>query len=190
MKELTVFLMSIIGIFVYINFIRKSLYLDAIVSSVDSKEYYVRNLPDKDEAANKLAKLSKNLSTLVNSIQDKERKESIERLRDNFNSEQISENIPGSMYVAYSVNKGQELSICIREKETEKFIDDNTVIFVAIHELSHIMSVSTGHTKEFWENMKYLLQEAEKLGLYQSVDYSSTPVTYCGMEINSTPLNL
>ena len=30
------------------------------------------------------------------------------------------ENIPGSMYVAYSVNKGQELSICIREKETEK----------------------------------------------------------------------
>ena len=69
--------MSIIGIFVYINFIRKSLYLDAIVSSVDSKEYYVRNLPDKDEAANKLAKLSKNLSTLVNSIQDKERKESI-----------------------------------------------------------------------------------------------------------------
>ena len=47
-----------------------------------------------------------------------------------------------------------------------------------------------GHTKEFWENMKYLLQEAEKLGLYQSVDYSSNPVMYCGMEINSTPLNL
>ena len=58
----------------------------------------------------------------------KERKESIERLRENFNPEQISENIPGSMYVAYSVNKGQELSICIREKDTEKFIDDNNIL--------------------------------------------------------------
>lgn len=182
--------MCIIGIFVYINFIRKSLYLDAIVSSVDSKEYYVRNLPDKGEAADKLAKLSNNLSTLTHSIESKEKKKGIERLRENFNPEKISENIPGSMYVAYSVNKGEELSICIREKDTEKFIDDNTVIFVAIHELAHIMSESTGHTKEFWNNMKFLLQEAEKLGMYQSVDYSSNPVMYCGMEINSTPLNL
>ena len=85
----------------------------------------------------------------------------------------------------------EKLAFCLNTtKKGHEAIDINTLTFVAIHELSHIMSVSTGHTKEFWENMKYLLQEAEKLGLYQSVDYSSTPVTYCGMEINSTPLNL
>ena len=182
--------MCIIGVFVYINFIRKSLYLDAIVSSIDSKEYYVRNLPDKAKAADKLARLSKNLSTLTHSIQSKEKKKGIERLHKYFNPEKISENIPGSMYVAYSVNKGEELSICIRDKDTERFIDDNTVLFVSIHELAHIMSESTGHTKEFWDNMKYLLQEADKLGMYHAIDYSSNPVMYCGMEINSTPLNL
>jgi len=190
MKELTILLICIIAVFIYINFIRKSLYLDAIVSSVDSKEYYVRNLPDKAKAADRLASLSKNLSTLTHSIQSKEKKEGIERLQKYFNPEKISENIPGSMYVAYSVNKGEELSICIREKDTEKFIDLNTVLFVSIHELSHIMSESTGHTKEFWDNMKFLLEEASKLGIYQPTDYAQSPTMYCGMEINSTPLNL
>ena len=63
-------------------------------------------------------------------------------------------------------------------------------MFVAIHELSHIMSKDTGHTKEFWDNMKYLLEKASKLGIYQAVDYSQDPTMYCGTEINSTPLNL
>ena len=80
-----------------------------------------------------------------------------EQLKKNFNSDYITENIPGSLYVAYSVNKGEELSLCIRDKDTNKFIDNNTILFVAIHELAHIMSKSTGHTEEFWDYMKYLL---------------------------------
>ena len=32
--------------------------------------------------------------------------------------------------------------------------------FVALHELSHVMTVSVGHTQEFWENFKFLLKEA------------------------------
>ena len=110
--------------------------------------------------------------------------------KDSFDPDHITENIPGSMYVAYSVNKGEELSICIREKDTEKFLDSNTVLFVAIHELAHIMSESTGHTEEFWDNMKYLLEEASKQGIYNPVDYSKNPTDYCGTEINSTPLNM
>ena len=85
---------------------------------------------------------------------DKKRGEGISRLRDSFDPDHITENIPGSMYVAYSVNKGDELSICIREKDTEAFLDSNTVTFVAIHELAHIMSESTGHTEEFWDNFR------------------------------------
>ena len=94
------------------------------------------------------------------------------------------------MYVAYSVNKGEELSICIREKNTEKFIDDNTITFVAIHELSHIMTPETGHTKLFWDNMKWLLEKASSMGIYMPVHYSQSPVEYCGMNINSTPMNI
>ena len=192
MKELSALLLCIIAIFVYMNFIRKSLYLSKIESSINNKTYYVRNLPDKQEAANRLANLGISLEKLISSLNetDKKRGGGISRLRDSFDPDHITENIPGSMYVAYSVNKGDELSICIREKDTEAFLDSNTITFVAIHELSHIMSESTGHTEEFWDNMKYLLEEASKQGIYNPIDYSKNPTDYCGTEINSTPLNI
>tara|TARA_B100000700_G_C14869486_1_gene772683 strand:+ start:510 stop:1085 length:576 start_codon:yes stop_codon:yes gene_type:complete len=191
MKELTVLLLCIIVVFIYMNYIRKSLYLDKIESSVNGKKYYVRNLPDKNEAADKLANIGMSLQKLIDSLdeKDKEKGEDILRLKESFNSDYITENIPGSMYVAYSVNKGEELSICIREKDTENFIDNNTIIFVAIHELSHIMTDEIGHTELFWDNMKYLLEKSSLVGIYKKIDYSKYPVMYCGMEIDSTPLN-
>ena len=190
MKELTVLMICILSVFFYMNFVRQKLYLEKIRAN-NGTEYLVRNLPDKLEAANKLGKISDSLNNLVNSLGDSssEKSASIKQLKDSFNPKQITENIPGSMYVAYSVNKGEELSLCIREKNTEKFIDDNTIIFVAIHELSHIMTHETGHTPLFWDNMKYLLEKASSQGIYMPVDYSQSPVEYCGMDINSTPMN-
>lgn len=189
MKELTILLIVLLCIFIYINFIRKSLYLDLVESDINNHKYYVRKLPDKQEAADKLARLSLELLQLINHVKTKDR-EGVERLTDNFDTNIITENIPGSMYVAYSVNKGDELSICIRDKGTEKFIDQNTIIFVAIHELSHIMTDETGHTPKFWDNMKYLLEQASEIGIYTPSDYSQNPIDYCGQEINSTPMNL
>ena len=192
MKELTALLLGIIGIFVYMNFIRKSLYLDKIESSINGNKYYVRNLPDKEKAANKLAEIGNSLKTLINGLNEKDSKKGdyIKQLKESFNPEYITENIPGSIYVAYSVNKGEELSICIRDKDTEKFIDNNIILFVAIHELAHIMTPETGHTPLFWDNMKYLLEQASTSGIYHPQDYSQNPVNYCGMEINSTPMDV
>lgn len=192
MKELSILLICIIIVFACSNYLRKSLYLDKIESNVNNKQYYVRNLPDKKEAADKLANIGIKLKRLIDSldIKDKEKGEYNKKLKDNFNSDYITENIPGSQYVAYSVNKGEELSLCIREKETEKFMDDNIILFVAIHELSHIMTPETGHTPLFWNNMKYLLEKASSLGIYDPIDYSKNPKMYCGMEINSTPMKL
>ena len=190
MKELTVLMICILSVFFYMNFVRQKLYLEKIRAD-NGTEYLVRNLPDKLEAANKLGKISDSLKNLVDGLGDSSSKKSayIKQLKDSFHPEQITENIPGSMYVAYSVNKGEELSLCIREKDTEKFIDENTIIFVAIHELSHIMTHETGHTPLFWDNMKYLLEKASSQGIYMPIDYKQNPVTYCGMDINSTPMN-
>jgi hypothetical protein len=190
MKELTVLMICILSVFFYMNFVRQKLYLEKIRAD-NGTEYLVRNLPDKLEAANKLGKISDSLKNLVDGLGDSSSKKSayIKQLKDSFHHEQITENIPGSMYVAYSVNKGEELSLCIREKDTENFIDENTIIFVAIHELSHIMTPETGHTPLFWDNMKYLLEKASSQGIYMPIDYKQNPVTYCGMDINSTPMN-
>jgi hypothetical protein len=189
MRELSILLVVMIMGFIYLNFVRKNIHLELIESSVNNQKYYVRKLPDAQEASDKLAKLSVNLHKLVDTVKNQD-KEGVKKLADNFNSDIITENIPGSMYVAYSVNKGDELSICIRDKDTEKFIDDNTIIFVAIHELAHIMTNETGHTPKFWNNMKYLLEEGNKIGIYEIIDYSENPIMYCGQEINSTPINL
>ena len=164
MKELTLLMICILAVFFYMNFLRQKLYLEKVKAS-NGNEYLVRNLPDKIEAANKLGSISDSLKNLVKGLNENDDKkgEYIKGLKESFNPEYITENIPGSIYVAYSVNKGEELSLCIRDKDTEKFIDDNTIIFVAIHELSHIMTPETGHTP--------------------------SPVEYCGMDINSTPMN-
>ena len=190
MKELTLLMIFILMIFFYMNFLRQKLYLEKVKAS-NGNEYLVRNLSDKVEAANKLGSISDTLKNLVNSLNenDDNKGEYIQKLKKSFNPEYITENIPGSIYVAYSVNKGEELSLCIREKGSDKFIDDNTIIFVAIHELSHIMTPETGHTPLFWDNMKYLLEKASSQGIYMPVDYSQSPVNYCGMDINSTPMN-
>jgi len=192
MKELTALLLGIISIFVYTNFIRKSLYLDKIEATVNGKKYYVRNLPDRNEAANKLATIGNSLQSLTDSLDEEEEEKGKynKQLKESFNPDYITENIPGSTYVAYSVNKGEELSLCVREKDTEVFMDNNIILFVAIHELSHIMTPETGHTPLFWNNMKYLLEKASAMGIYTPTDYRKNPETYCGMEINSTPMNL
>ena len=198
MKELTYLLLLVVIYFVYTNIVRKRLFLVKVKSkqSDNGNSFLVRNLKDKQEASNILARLSKDLQKICDTCEDKiseetkDRVEAIQRLGKKFKSREITENIPGSAHVAYSVNKGEELSICIRDKETDAFIDDNTVRFVAIHELAHIMSKSTGHTSEFWDNMKYLLEVATSKGIYTPVDYSKTPTHYCGMDITDTPLDM
>ena len=190
MKELTLLMICILAVFFYMNFLRQKLYLEKVRAN-NGIEYLVRNLPDKVEAANKLGSISDSLKSLVNNLDENDdgKGEYIKNLKESFNPEYITENIPGSIYVAYSVNKGEELSLCIRDKDTEVFIDNNTIIFVAIHELSHIMTPETGHTPLFWDNMKFLLEQASSQGIYMHVDYSQSPVEYCGMDINSTPMN-
>jgi len=188
-KEYSIFFIVLVFFTIGVNFLKKTINLEEVLSEINNKKYYVRKLPDKQDAANRLGKLSNDLLQLIDHIIGEDR-DGITRLKNKFDTDIITENIPGSTYIAYSVNKGDELSICIRDKDTEKITDYNTTMFVAIHELSHIMSESTGHTEEFWLNMKYLLIKASEIGIYSPVDYSKSPVIYCGQEINSTPMNL
>jgi len=66
------------------------------------------------------------------------------------------------------------------------------MIFVAIHEIAHIMTESVGHTDEFWENMRFLLAIAmsDDLQIYHYQPYHVEPKAYCGTMISDTPLKL
>ena len=94
----------------------------------------------------------------------------------------------GSKHTSYSVNKGEKIVFCIRDKKTHELVDINTMMFVAIHELAHVMTKSVGHTEEFWNNMRYLLKKAIKINVYKKVDYRDNPKPYCGTKITDSPL--
>ena len=160
-----------------------------IKSTRDLKEYLVRKLPDKQQAADKLSRINDDLTRLVGSLKIEDR-EGVEQLKDYFDPNNITENGPNGKYKAYSVNKGEQLSLCLRNAKTDEFLDMNIIIFVAIHELAHIMTDEIGHTQKFWGNMKFLLETAIRLNMYIPVNYKDNPEDYCGLMINSTPLDL
>jgi len=60
-------------------------------------------------------------------------------------------------------------------------------MFVAIHEMSHIATKSIGHKNEFWDNFKFLLENAKEAGIHDPQDYKEKPQEYCGMTIKDNP---
>jgi hypothetical protein len=114
--------------------------------------------------------------------------ERVKRLVDGFNPKRISETLPTSELTAYSENKGEKIAFCLNKtKEGDRLIDIHTLTFVALHELSHIMTKSIGHKQEFWQNFKFVLENAKEANIYQPVNYKKNPTEYCGMTIDDNP---
>ena len=163
--------------------------LKCIISDVDGKRYCVRERMTMELAANLLASVTQKLKDLVIYCAKKfPDNENVQRMVQKFNPTKISETLPTSEYTAYSENKGQKLAFCLnKEKNGSKLIDINTLTFVAIHELAHIMTLSEGHKQEFWQNFKFLLEQAKAANIYDPVNYKKNPESYCGMDITDNP---
>ena len=156
-------------------------------SAVDNRRYLVRKLPDAQEAADRLARLNRDLLALVHHMMAKygRTRADVQQLYKNYDPEAISEGGVEHGYTSYSVNKGERIVLCIRQKDGA-FVTHNVVMYVAIHELAHLMTHEVGHTDLFWTNFKFLLQEAIKLGLYTYQDFANDPQPYCGIDITSS----
>jgi hypothetical protein len=163
--------------------------LKCIISDVDGERYCVRERNKMELAANLLANVTQRCKDLVIYCGKKyPNDEDVQRLVQKFNPKKISETLPTSEYTAYSENKGEKIAFCLnKKKDGKELIDLNTLTFVAIHELSHIMTTSEGHKQEFWKNFKFLLENAKAAGIYVPVDYKKNPEPYCGMDITDNP---
>jgi len=191
MNELaTVIIVIVIVLSFFLHYESKYSELTYVKSDIDNRQYLVRNVSDKQEAADMLATIRKNLDSIVKYLKENNSSdERVERLINNYRPEKLSESIPNTNYTSYSVNKGEKIVFCIRSKDEEqKLVELNTIMFVAIHELAHVMTKSIGHTPEFWNNMKFLLKKAIDIGVYKNHDYRSNPIPYCGTEITDSPL--
>lgn len=182
-------IMFIVGFTLKIYFESEMFHLKCIISDEDGNTYCVRETAKLELVADLLARVTQKLKKLVIYMKEKyPSRENVQRLAKKFNPKKISETLPTSTYTAYSENKGEKLAFCTTTtKDGNKMIDENTLTFVAIHELGHVMTKSIGHKKDFWQNFKFLLKNAVTMGIYKPVDYKEKPKGYCGMTISDNP---
>jgi hypothetical protein len=186
---IVVFVVAICIFYYYQN--SDALQLKCVVSSVDGNQYCVRDRNQVQEAADLLAKVTTKCKELVNYMETKHPDDDrTKRLVSGFNPKKIMETLPTSSYTAYSENKGEKIAFCLSPKKNkgeDTLIDEHTLTFVAIHELSHVATESIGHKTEFWENFKFLLENAKEANIHQPRDYNKEPKEYCSMQIQDNP---
>lgn len=163
--------------------------LKCVISTVDGHKYCVRDRQKVTEAADLLATVTSKCKELVKYVGEKYPEDpDVKRLVEGFNPKKITETLPTSELTAYSENKGEKIAFCLNKtKNSSTLIDINTLTFVAIHELSHVMTKSVGHKQDFWQNFKFLLENAKDAKIYHPVDYKKKPENYCGMTITDSP---
>jgi len=163
-----------------------------IKSSVDGQTYRVRDMPDKQQAADTMAririKMNKLKLHLEGTFPDKPQ---VKQLTRNFtaSANRFCESTPDAEHTSYSVNKGEAVHFCLRQREDgdESLVEEDVVIFVAIHEMGHMVTETIGHGPDFWNNFAWLLKQAEEANIYHYQDFKSHPVPYCGISITDSP---
>ncbi len=164
----------------------------SVKSNVDGFTYKVRDMPDKQAAADLLARVRLRMKKLYIHLETNyPDKQQVIQLLQNFrpDAERLLESTPDEEHTSFSVNKGQKVHLCLRQRQgaNENLVDENIMIFVALHEMAHMITKSIGHEPEFWNNFGWLLREAEKIGVYQYQDFKAQPVAYCGVQITDQP---
>lgn len=179
-------------------------------STVDDEYYLVRDRPDKLGASNLLATLRKNINGITDYMVDRmNNKMSImekrEKVMYEFNRQYINrldklirgvilmESHENSVYTSYSVNKGEQIVFCIRSKSISNVLnsanhlhDLNLIMYVALHEISHVACPERDHTPLFNKIFRFICNEAIKMGIYKRLDFRNNPEEYCGMTITDS----
>ncbi len=164
-----------------------------IKSELNNKEYFVQNIMDKEEAAYILSVLDKKIEILNKHLYDNSTKyseytEYIDQFCSRVNNLVIYENSHTGNYTSYVVNKGEELVVCLRSKNTGELHDINLTTYVVLHEMAHIACPELHHTELFTKIFKFFVKIAININIYKYINYQMDPVEYCGMQINENLL--
>ena len=191
LKESLLLIFVIIFIYLFIHLNSKNVVY--VESLNDGKKYMVYNDEKKHDSVELLSELVNRLYKIRKILYERrdeypEFKEYIELLHKNLHPErtQIYENDINSKYTSYSVNKGEEIVFCLRSKETKKLHTIDMMMYVALHEISHLACPEIGHTPLFKKIFAFIVNRAIELKLYNKIDFESNPEEYCGMQLTSS----
>ena len=137
----TILVIAVLFIICYYAVKNNSRDVTLVKSNLDNQKYFVRNLPDKYEAADRLAFIRSKLTQVVKLIGQESPEALYEKyvkgdkmetqmsvteftscikqlLKKYRNSPDVfSESTPDAKYTSYSVNKGEQLIFCLRLKK-------------------------------------------------------------------------
>lgn len=160
----------------------------------DGHQYDMQNLPSKEQAVKLMAEIRSRLVKLFTHYKETpglDQDPPVGRFLARFTPDVFVENDMASKDTSYSENKGQKIVVCLRDKTkapSYPLVSTNTIMFVMLHEMAHLMTETIGHTQEFWGNFKRILGDAVQIGIYHPVNYAHQPTPYCGMMITDTPI--
>ena len=174
-------------------------------SDIDNEHYMVRNVQNKKQAANMLARVKENIYAVTNymskNLDDpkisntpkyKEFKPYILQLKEKIRGVLVKESSANTVHTSYTINKGEQIVFCIRSKAISTILnsnnihDINLVMYVALHEISHVACPEYDHTPLFKKIFRFICGEAIEMGIYKKIDFDVNPREYCGMKINDS----
>jgi hypothetical protein len=163
-----------------------------VKSSIDGRIYRVRDMPDKQQAADLMCRVRQKIDKLYLYLKEKfPNKAQVKQLLNNFTPDpsRFEESTPAAEHTSYSVNKGEKVHLCLRQREgmNEGLVQENVMVFVSLHEMAHIVTPTLGHGPDFWNNFAWILKQAEEIGIYKYQDFKAHPVSYCGISITDSP---
>jgi hypothetical protein len=107
-----------------------------------------------------------------------------------YNPDNLAENSPQdpSGDTSYTIGKGAIVALCLRTRGAGGALHDlDTLTFVTLHEMAHIAIEDIDHPPRFWSAFRFLLEEAERAGIYTSARFAQRPQLYCGVLIDYNP---
>ena len=114
-------------------------------------------------------------------------------LRKRYDPAIVSEHLPTALVpeTSFVERKDQHIGFCLRggynPNGDSPMTTHSNMMFVNLHELSHVAVNGTGHGRPFWEAFKFILEAAKACGIYQPIDYAIKPIVYCGMNVTYNP---
>lgn len=204
-----------------------------VSSNIDGENYRVSKVfDDKNKSADMMALLTDRVYDLLKILKrkyigdlsgnnesytiypnDNARLKFIKMLLQNYRLNKVTEISPNNTEgdTSYVINKGEKFVVCLRDKKTHKIHNYDDLMFVVLHELTHmgtpdyykdytIMSESgvpyivdydkeTDHThgELFWILFKFLLSEAYNSNILKKINYHDNPISYCGLFVDYNP---
>ena len=187
----------IILIILYVTYDKYALWRTKLVCIENGECFNVHTThKGHKEAVHVLSKINKRVNKLISILEkkythpDSKRYKLIHRIKTRYNKHNIRENSPYEEGddTSYTIDKGKITALCLREDDPTPDIHNiNLLMFVVLHELTHMGLTESQHPPTFWEAFKFILTEAQMANLIINQNYALSPELYCGMEITSNP---